>query len=97
MHVVKHQPKCPVLEVHDNPISNVEEKAYLDDYVSVDGKNMKNIQVRTHKGMGLVCLILNIIQNVSFSNHTVECNSFLLSGIIIKLKATLIRPAEPAG
>ena len=50
-------------------MEEVESNEYLGDIVANNGKNMKNIENRVSKGLGIISQIMDLLKNVSFGRH----------------------------
>ena len=55
------------LFVHDFKMENVD--TYLGDVISKDGKNTKNVEARTSKGLGILGHIMDVLKRVNFGGH----------------------------
>ena len=87
MHVGRTKHECPTLKVHNKPMDNVNEITYLGDCITSDGKNTRNVQIRTQKGLGIICHIMKILRTVSFGSHSFDIalllrESYLINGIL---------------
>ena len=87
MHVGKKKHQCPTLKVHNTPMADVNEITYLGDCITSDGKNTRNVQIRTKKGHGIVCQIMKILRTISFGSHSFDIalllrESYLINGIL---------------
>ena len=87
MHVGRANHQCPTLKVHSKPMDNVNKITYLGDCITSDGKNTRNVQLRTRKGLSIVCHIMRIIRTVSFGLHSFDIalllrESYLVNGIL---------------
>ena len=83
MHVGKNRSNCPNLKVHGNDMSEVSEITYLGDVVSADGRNFKNIQERSKKGMGIICQVIKILKTVFFGSKRIEIALLLRESIFV--------------
>ena len=68
------------------------EQAYLGDIISVDGKHMKNIQVRKNKSLGTINQIMHILETMFFGKYFFEValvlrSSLLLSSLLLNSEA----------
>ena len=87
IHVGKKNIDCRCPEVHGTKMDEVDEDVYLGDIISKTGRNKSNIENRVSKGIGAAAKIFNIIELVSFGNHSIEvgimlCESVLISSMI---------------
>ena len=69
-----------------------EEDKYLGDVISKDGRNLKNIQARVNKGIGIVKKILNILEGIPFGKLYFEVamllrNTLLVSSLLCNSEA----------
>ena len=69
IHIGKNLHKCSELFVHDFKMENVEHDTYLGDVISKDGKNTKNVEARTSKGLGILGHIMDVLKRVNFGGH----------------------------
>ena len=72
LHIGKKSDCCPELKVHNSKIEEVFEDEYLGDVITADGKNTRNVQKRTSRGMGMVSQILNLLDILSNGVHYIE-------------------------
>ena len=71
---------------------NVEEIVYLGQTITSDGKNVKDINNRVAKGMGIVSEILEILENIHLGPYYFEIamlfrNSCLINGMLFSADA----------
>ena len=83
MHVGKRAHPCYPLRVHDQKMTEATEITYLGDVICSDGRNLKNVQNRTQKGIGLMCQIIKMIHTISLGSYTVEIFPLLRNSIFI--------------
>ena len=62
------------------------------DYISTDGKNIKNIKARVQKGKGIITRILTISEGIPFGHFYFEVammlrNSLLVSSMLVNAEA----------
>ena len=67
-------------------------KKYLGDVISKDGRNLKNIQARVNKGVGIVKKILTMLDGIPFGKFYFEAavilrNSLLVSSMLFNSEA----------
>ena len=72
MHVGEKHEECKKLKVHKEDMINVEEIVYLGQTITSDGKNVKDINNRVAKGMGIVSEILEILENIHLGPYYFE-------------------------
>ena len=68
-------------------MADVNEITYLGDCITSDGTNTRNVQIRTKKGLGIVCQIMKILRTISFGSHSFDValllrESYLINGIL---------------
>ena len=90
MHVGKSLQPCQALKVHDEIMADVTEISYLGDKITADGKNSRNVQDRTQKGVGLVCQIQKVLNSLNLGSFTIEIllllrNSILINGMLTNI------------
>ena len=83
MHIGKQSKFCPTLKIHGTLIHEVTEELYLDDLISSDGKNTKNIKNRISKGIGIISQIMNILESTSFGPHYFEIAMLLRESLLV--------------
>ena len=64
---------------------------YLEDIISNDEKNTKNVKNRVSKGLGILNQIFNLLNNISFGNHLFEMaiplrDSMLMHGMLTNVE-----------
>ena len=64
-------------------MDKVDEDVYLGDIISKTGRNKSNIENRVSKGIGAAAKIFNIIELVSFGNHSIEVGIMLRESVLI--------------
>ena len=62
MHIGKPNHLCPELSLHGTKIMQVTEDTYLGDVISSAGRNVKNIQKRVGKGIGIISKIMTKLE-----------------------------------
>ena len=84
MHVGQNKVGCPDLKVHNSAMADVTEITYLGDRISADGKNSRNIQDRTRKGIGCLSQIFKIMRVVNFDIETALLlrEAIMISGML---------------
>ena len=70
----------------------LQKNTYLGDLINSDGKNLKNIDKRISKGLGIISQIINLLEVVSFGHYYIEIalllrESMFLNGILHNAKA----------
>ena len=64
-------------------MKNVDEKAYLGDIVSKDGKNVKNIKNRTNKAFGNINKIISTLKERPLGKHTFKAFKLMREGLLL--------------
>ena len=64
-------------------MKNLEEKAYLGDIVSKDGKNVKNIKNRTNKAFGNINKIISTLKERPLGKHTFKAFKLMREGLLL--------------
>ena len=72
LHIGKKSDCCPELKVHGTKIEEVSEDEYLGDVITADGRNTRNVQKRTSRGMGMISEILNLLDILCSGIHYIE-------------------------
>ena len=83
MHVGNRNIECPKLKVHGTPMEEVSDDVYLGDVICSTGKNVKNVEKRVSRGMGIISQITNLLQQVSFGYHYLEIGLLLREALFI--------------
>ena len=65
MHIGANEQDCPCLFVRDQEMINVDCDKYLGDYLSVEGKNDRNINEKWNKGIGFVSQVIGLLKEIS--------------------------------
>ena len=73
-------------------MEETENEKYLGDVISKDGRNLKNIQARVNKGVGIVKKILTMLDGIPFGKFYFEAavilrNSLLVSSMLFNSEA----------
>jgi hypothetical protein len=96
IHISKKNPpadhKCPVLKVHDTPMTDSNREKYLGDIVDKSGKIRATIEERQNKGYAAVAEILAIIEEIPLGKHKMEIGlqlrqAMLLNGMLFNSEA----------
>ena len=69
LHIGKSSHLCPELRVHGTKMVQVTEDTYLGDVISSDGTNVKNIQKRVGKGIGIISKIMTKLEKITVGEH----------------------------
>ena len=64
-------------------MKNVQEKKYLGDFVSCDGRNSKNIYERTNRANGNIDKIILTLQERPFGRHYFKAYKLMREGMLI--------------
>ena len=84
----KHRPReCLQLSINGYPMEEVEHDRYLGDIISNNGNNIRNIQDRVSKGLGIISHIFDILKNISLGTYYFRIalalrEAFLINGIL---------------
>ena len=81
------------VENDDHKIEQTEEETYLGDIITIDGKNVKNIEAKVAKAQAIIKQIKCILEEMSFGTYSFEVavilrNSLFINGILTNLEAS---------
>ena len=87
MHVGANEQDCPCLFVRDQEMIKVDCDKYLGDYLSVEGKNDRNINEKWNKGIGFVSQVIGLLKEISLGQYYFDIalllrNTNILNGIL---------------
>ena len=76
----------------EEKMESKDNERYLGDIIATDGRNIKNIQARVKKGIGIVKNILNMLEGIPFGKFYFEVaiilrNSLLVSSVLFNSEA----------
>ena len=79
-------------KMDDHKLENVEKEKYLGDIITTDGNNMKNVEARRSKSVGIIKQINRMLNEVCYGPYHFEVallfrESFLLNGILTNSEA----------
>ena len=76
-HAGKNHGTCPILKVHDTVMEEVAYDTYLEDIISADGRNTRNIKKRIGKGLGIIADIINLLGVINLGEYYFETVTLL--------------------
>ena len=81
------------VENDDHKIEQTEEETYSGDIITIDGKNVKNIEAKVAKAQAIIKQIKCILEEMSFGNYlfkgaVILRNSLFINGILTNLEAS---------
>ena len=80
------------VKMDDHKLENVEKEKYLGDIITTDGNNMKNVEARRSKSVGIIKQINKMLNEVCYGPYHFEVallfrEAFLLNGILTNSEA----------